>query len=269
MLHGHGLPNYRKLRIVERLHALPQATVQDMRALQYDVLSTQARQLLPVFLPHIPPGPMHDQLQAWDLRYNPESTAATRFHHLYRHVVLEVFGHKEGIGWRRMFFLCTRMGYSSLVLTAVDRLLMKENSLWWQDRDKGQLIGNAAERAAEEEEQPWSEANSFHFANRYFENSRVGRLLGFHTDQMPMPGCQATPFQGHLLTTATRESSFAPSYHFVTDMSTQEAWTNLPGGASESRFSKWYRNDIERWVTGEYRQLLPRLTDSATTTPES
>ena len=70
-----------------------------------------------------------------------------------------------------------------------------------------------------------------------------------------MPGCQATPFQGHLLATATRESSFAPSYHFVTDLGTDLAWTNLPGGASESRFSKWYHTDIERWLTGEYRAL--------------
>ena len=52
-----------------------------------------------------------------------------------------------------------------------------------------------------------------------------------------MPGCHATPFQGHLLRAATRETTFAPSYHFVTDLGTDEAWTNLPGGPSESRFS--------------------------------
>jgi len=55
--------------------------------------------------------------------------------------------------------------------------------------------------------------------------------------------------------TATRESSFAPSYHFVADLGTDHAWTNLPGGASESRFSKWYRNGIERWLAGEYHRL--------------
>ena len=78
----------------------------------------------------------------------------------------------------------------------------------------------------------------------------MGHVLGFHTAQMPMPGCHATPFQGHLLTTATRETSFAPSYHFVADMGTNEAWSNLPGGPSESRFSKWYKNDIPRWASG-------------------
>ena len=261
-LHSHALPEYRKLRIVERLHELDQATVEQMQQLQYDVLSLQARKLLPVFLPHLPEGELKSLLADWNLEYDPESFAATAFQHLYRHVVVEVFGHEEGIGWRRMFYLCTRMGYSTMVLTAVDHLLVKHESLWWDGRDKAELIRAAAVRAASEPQVPWGEANSFHFANRFFENSKVGRLLGFHSDRKAMPGCQATPFQGHLLATATRESSFAPSYHMVTDMGTHEAWTNLPGGPSESRFSKWYRSDVERWLNGEYKRLVPRLVQS-------
>ena len=43
----------------------------------------------------------------------------------------------------------------------------------------------------------------------------------------------------------------------VTDLGKDEAWTNLPGGPSESRFSEWYKVDITRWLTGEYKQLTP------------
>jgi len=70
-----------------------------------------------------------------------------------------------------------------------------------------------------------------------------------------MRGCFATPFQGHLLRVARRESTFAPSYHFTTDMTTDEVYTNLPGGPSESRFSRWYKSDIPRWMNGEYKRL--------------
>jgi penicillin amidase len=262
-IHSHPLPSERKQRIAQRLHQLPAATIQDMQQLQYDVTSLQAERLLPHFLPHLPAGALRTLLTDWDLRYNPESTAATAFQHLYRHVVLEIFGQQEGIGWRRMFFLCTRMGYSSMILTAIDDLLCHDQSLWWHQRDKGALIGIAAERAAQEPQATWGEANAFHFANRFFDGGRVGRLLGFHSERKAMPGCQATPFQGHLLTTATRESSFAPSYHFVTDLGSDEAWTNLPGGASESRFSKWYRTDIDRWLAGEYKRLQPRRTNDS------
>ena len=108
--------------------------------------------------------------------------------------------------------------------------------------------------------QKWSEFNSFHFTNRFFGGGkgRTRQFFGFRSKPIGMPGCHATPFQGHLLTTATRESSFAPSYHFVTDLGTDEAWTNLPGGPSENRFSKWYKVDIPRWLSGQYKRLAPR-----------
>ena len=44
----------------------------------------------------------------------------------------------------------------------------------------------------------------------------------------------------------------------VTDLGTDEAFTNLPGGPSENRFSKWYKIDIPRWLSGGYKRLAPR-----------
>ncbi len=99
--------------------------------------------------------------------------------------------------------------------------------------------------------------NSVHFTDRYFGNHQVGRMLGFASRVYAMPGNHATPFQGHVLQTATRESTFAPSYHFVADLGQPGAWTNLPGGPSEHRFSGIYNNDVARWLTGEYKPLSP------------
>ena len=257
-LHAHGQPDYRKRRIVERLTEMPRATVDDMQNLQYDVLSMQARDLLPVLLALVDDAsPLKKKLAAWDCRYTPGSTEATLFQHFYRHVVLEIFGNEEGIGWRRMCYLCTRMGFSMMVLTAIDRTLRKVTSSWWRGRSKKELVQRAAELALKEPVEPWARFNSFHFVNRFLGMGRAGRWLGFRSRPVAMPGCHATPFQGHLLTTATRESTFAPSYHFVTDLGTDEAWTNLPGGPSESRFSPWYKSDIPLWIAGEYKRLSP------------
>ncbi|HVX10925.1 MAG TPA: penicillin acylase family protein [Pirellulales bacterium] len=247
------LPDYRRRRIDERLRTLPQATLADMQELQYDAVSMQARDLLAVFLPYLPEGTIKERLAAWDCGYTPESLEATLFQRLYRNVLLEVFG--QSIGWRRVLYLCTRAGFSMMVITCIDRLLQKEHSLWWQGRDKGELIRIAAAKLVGEIDQPWSQTNAFSFTNRYFESHFVGRALGMHTPQYPMRGCHATPFQGHLLRAAKRETTFAPSYHFVTDLGTNEAWTNLPGGPQESWFSRWYRNDIPRWLAGEYKRL--------------
>jgi penicillin amidase len=248
-------PDYRYRRICERLAQLAQATLGDMQALQYDVISLQARELLEIFLPCLEEGEVKQRLAAWDCNYSPDSREAPLFLRLYRQVMLEVFGGHEGIGWRRMVYLITRCGFSTMVLTAADSLLAQERSWWWEGRDKCELIRTAAARLDPKLEQTWAQINYFHFSDRFFGGFSVGRLLGFDSRNIPMPGNHATPFQGHVLQTATRENTFAPSYHFVTDLATNEAWTNLPGGANENRFSGWYNNDVARWMTGEYKRL--------------
>jgi penicillin amidase len=220
----------------------------------------QARDLLGIFLPHLSDGEVKRRLSDWDCNYAPDSTEATLFTRFYRAVMLEVFGQGEddgGIGWRRMLYLCSRAGFSMMVVTSIDRLLHQETSRWWHHRDKGEMIRRAASTLEGEQDQPWSTTNAFSFTNRFVGAKLVGRALGFHTAELPMPGCHATPFQGHLLKAARRETTFAPSYHFVTDMGTDEAHTNLPGGPSESTFSKWYKSDIPLWRAGKYKVLEP------------
>lgn len=260
-LHSHGLHDYRRRRVDERLTELPRATITDMQTLQYDVLSVHARELLPALLVHLDDEhPVKQRLLAWDHRFDTTSTGAALFMAFYRHVLLEVFGQERGIGSRRIIYLATRIGYSAMVLTAIDRALPKVTSSWWRTRNKGELVRRAADRVLTEKQQKWSEVNAFHFTDRFFGGTQgqtvTGRLLGFQSSRTAMPGCHATPFQGHLKATARRESTFAPSYHFVADLGTDEAWTNLPGGPSENRFSKWYRTDIARWTAGEYKQLV-------------
>lgn len=256
-LHSHGLHDYRRRRADELLTEYKQATVEQMQSMQYDVVSPHARDLLPVLLAHLEDGPLKERMSNWDHRFTPESEDAALFINFYRSVMLEVFGQERGIGWRRMMYLATRMGYSAMVLTAIDRTLPKVTSAWWRQRKKGDLIRAAAQNAIEMPPQKWSDLNAFHFTDRFFGDTTTGRLLGFRSRRTPMPGCHATLFQGHLKATASRESTFAPSYHLVTDLSTDEAWTNLPGGPSESRFSKWYDSDIKRWREGRYKRLAP------------
>jgi penicillin amidase len=261
------VPDYRKRRIVRCLAELPRATLDDMRKLQYDVISLHAHETLAIFLPHLPEGKLKERLAAWDGNYAADSAEATLFTRLHRRVLLEIFGQDPsefgGIGWRRMLYLSTRAGFSIPIMTWIDRLLRQEHSSWWKDRDKGELIRRAAAGLGDRQMPPWGRENGFRFRNRFFESEVVGRALGFHTGDVPMPGNFATPFQGHQVRLFQREASFAPSYHFVCDLGTDEAWTNLPGGPSESRFSRWYKSDIPRWSRGEYKKLNG-LTDNRT-----
>ena len=251
--------DYRLRRIKQRLGELPSATVEDMKQLQYDVVSTQAEDILQMALPSIPDGPLKEKLLAWDYSYPTDSETAPLFQAFYRNLMYELLGRAKGLGWRRIVYLASRAGFSSMILSAADRLLQKPDSWWWHGRDKSELIEMAANNVSLEPLKTWADLNSFHFANRFLGGNRVGRLLGYNTRKHGMPGCHATPFQGHVFQTARRESTFAPSYHFVTDMGTDHAWTNLPGGPSESRFSKFYRSDIPLWLDGEYKRLSPHI----------
>ncbi len=41
----------------------------------------------------------------------------------------------------------------------------------------------------------------------------------------------------------------------VTDLATEALYTNMAGGPSDRRFSKWYCSDLENWITGKYKKL--------------
>jgi penicillin amidase len=247
--------DYRLRRIRQRLLDLPRATLDDMQALQYDVVSVQADDLLSLILPELPEGELRTSLESWDRRYDIQSQGAPVFQQLYRYIMMEMLGDQKGIGWRRMLYLCSRAGFSSMVLTAADRLLQKDESWWWHGRNRGEIIRRAARRVVLKSDLTWSDVNNFHFVDRFVGSHHVGRLLGYNTRKHAMPGCHATPFQGHVFQTARREATFAPSYHFVTDLGRDEAWTNLPGGPSEHRFSRYYQSDIPLWTEGEYKRL--------------
>ncbi len=255
------LPDYRKRRIVQRLSEIPQATLHHFRQLQYDVISVRARELLAALLPLVPPSKEKELLANWDGNYAPESVEPSLFLQFYRSLLAELLGHKHGIGWRRMLYLCSRSGFSVMVITAADRMLLRDQSVWWADRGKRAMVRAAFARVKLEKAVPWSQINNFHFTDRFFGQHRVGRMLGYRSRRYPMRGNHATVFQGHVLQTATREFTFAPSYHFVTDLSRDEAWTNLPGGPSESRFSRYYRSDVPRWLAGEYKRLAVEPAD--------
>jgi penicillin amidase len=41
----------------------------------------------------------------------------------------------------------------------------------------------------------------------------------------------------------------------VTDLATDEVHSNLAGGPSDRRFSKWYCSGLKGWIRGEYKTL--------------
>lgn len=246
-------PKYRRDRIEELLNSKPSLTLNEVQAFQYDVLSPQARRLLPFLLPHVPPGPEREMLESWDLRYTPESKAATLFEHMYRAVLIEVFG-EGGLGRAWMQYLIDETPLLVLLFGFFDDVLCREDSLWLPAERRDEILAQGVRAGLDQPIEPWGRTNAIVFQNIFF-GGRLPRFLGFDIGPHPLPGGRATVHQGSKLRYAGRTTSFGPCYHFVTDLSIDESWTNLPGGPSESRFSRRYATDLPRWRRGEYKRI--------------
>jgi penicillin amidase len=70
-----------------------------------------------------------------------------------------------------------------------------------------------------------------------------------------------------LYRTGNRSTTFVPSFRLVTDMATDECHTNLQGGPSDRRFSRWYCSDLENWRSGRYKTLSTDTTQNRMTFP--
>jgi penicillin amidase len=84
---------------------------------------------------------------------------------------------------------------------------------------------------------------------------RLPKSLGFDCGPLSLPGCRATIPQGQIFKNAGRLTTFSPTYRFVADLATDEIHTNLAGGPSDRRFSRWYTSDLKNWYEGNYKVL--------------
>ena len=87
------------------------------------------------------------------------------------------------------------------------------------------------------------------------EGGRLPGFCGFDQGPVTAIGNRATIHQGQLYRSASRMTSFLPSFRLVTDMGQKAVFTNLAGGPSDRRFSKWYCSDLENWIEGEYKRV--------------
>jgi len=65
----------------------------------------------------------------------------------------------------------------------------------------------------------------------------------------------ATPHQGQIFESGGRQITFSPSFRMIVDMATDEIHTNMAGGPSDRKFSKWYCSDLKNLETGIYKRV--------------
>ena len=244
---------YRADRISRLLSEKNEITCEYMYKLQHDVFSTQAVSFMKILAPLLPDTKQAKTLRDWDFEYSADSEGAYLFDRFYRELYREVFG-KNGFGTEANEFLDKHTGIFNDFYINFDKILLSEHSLWFGGRKREELYLQAAEKALKELPQKWGNTRKLMLKNILF-NGKLPRFLGFDRGPVTIIGSLATPHQGQIFESAGRQTSFAPSFRMVTDLSTDEIYTNMAGGPSDRRFSKWYCSDLENWIKGRYKKI--------------
>ncbi|KAB2932959.1 MAG: penicillin acylase family protein [Leptonema illini] len=243
------MPSYRADRITRALKQSKHWTVDEMKELQYDRLSLQAEKFMHILRPLLPDTRKGKLLAEWNLCYEADSIGATLFEAVYRELLFEVFG--TVLGKKQMQAVIEQSSLFAMLHGFFDRVLLKRRSRWFGDREREEIMRIAIERALSMPEARYGQRHSFYIENLFF-GGKLPRFLGFDAGPLPLPGSRATIPQAQVFRLMGRQASFAPSIRFITDMGTDEAFINNPGGPSDRRFSDLYTKGLDDWLTGRY-----------------
>lgn len=154
-----------------------------------------------------------------------------------------------------MDFLIKQTGIFTDYYANFDVVLMDENSCWFAENNRDGQIKEAIETGLDVDVKPYGAAHNYDMLN-IFLGGKLPGFFGFDVKGRPMPGSRATIPQGQIWIAAGRVNTFAPSFRMIVELEKSGIQSNIAGGPSGSRFSKFYKSDIENWERGIYKKLL-------------
>ena len=256
---------YRRRRIEELLAARQRLTLDDLRRIQLDLTSTQARRFMQVLRPLMPETPAGRLLAEWDWRYDLASRGATLFEDFYVRLLREVFG--NGLfGAERWQAMENSTGLVADYFHRFDdELLDGDERLWFGAEGRAATLRRILAEVVGTSSQPDADSIPRWGARRRLSLPNVllgGKLPGWlarrlRLDYRPieLAGGRATIVQGAIFRSHGRTTTFAPSYRYLTDMAEDAVETALAGGASDRSLDLHYADGVGPWLRGEYKRL--------------
>jgi penicillin amidase len=246
--------DHRARQITAALEALPKVSLADMQALQMDSFSLHAREFLAAILADLPHSTARTRLESWDCCYTVDSTEACLFEDFYREFRAGMLSPVLGAEVRS--YLDQETGIFIDFSCLFDPIILDSDAPWWEGLDRSAILAAALQTAAALPTQRWGERNRVVMSHILF-GGKLPRWMGFDRGPIELAGSRGSVHQGQVYRSGGRDTSFAPSWRFITDMGEAAAYTSLPGGASDRRFSRLYLSDLERWKAGELKRLAP------------
>lgn len=246
---------YRADRITALLSAGSGFTVADMQKMHYDLYSTQAEAFMQIIRPLLPDTPNGRLLAEWDLCCGSDSKGAGLFERVYLELLKIVFG-EMGFGVEVMLDVIFEGSMFAMLHGNFDRVLLEEQSVWFGDLPREEIYARAVARGLEGPAEPYGGTRRLIVKNIFFAG-KLPAFLGFDYGPIEASGSRATIPQFQFFKTMGREGTFAPTLRMITDLAAREMHTNLAGGASDRRFSKYYTLGMSAWLKGRYEVFRP------------
>ena len=248
-----AMGTYRADRILQLLESHDRLDVAFMKDMQYDLYSLQAERLMKLFVPLLPDTDNGRLLKGWDFRYTPQSKGAMLFESVYRALIDGVFG-DHGFGREVVAHIFSETGLFNDYYANFDRILEMPAAAWFDGQPREALFRRAIEEGLAVAPAAYEDSRAITLSHLLL-GGRLPKWFGFDVGPLKLPGSRATLTQGQIFKQAGRLTTFSPTYRFISDMATDELHTNLAGGPSDRRFSKWYVNDLKNWYEGNYKVL--------------
>lgn len=245
--------SYRAERIRELLAKNDRIDPEYIKKMHFDLYSKQAELLMPIYLPLLPENHKGDLLRNWDYCYTVDSIAATLFESIYSETIKVVFG-KYGLGENLIEHLLEETGLFNGFYANFDNVLINENSPWFREIDRDTQLKEAVDKGLGCEAAPYGDKRRFDFTNIFF-GQKLPNFLGFNIKDRNLPGNRATIPQGQIFMNAGHLTTFSPSFRMISEMEKDELQTNIAGGPSGRRLSKWYKTGVQEWEMGIYKKM--------------
>ena len=246
--------NYRSDRITNLLQEKDVLTVEDMKRIHYDRYSLQAEAFMAIIEPLLPDSESGRILRGWNLCYEADSLGATLFEQIYQELVMLVFG-ENGLGREVMEHFVEGTPLFAILHGNFDRILLSQSSVWFGGQSRESIYKGAIERGLTEKVVPHGETRRM-YAQHLFLGGKLPRFLGF---DYPLEhiGSRSTVAQAQMFKTGTRAASFGATFRMICDFGDDTLHTNIAGGASDRRFSRYYTSGLGPWESGEYEVFKP------------
>jgi len=245
---------YRYDRIKNIISGRKDLDVEVMMDMQYDLYSMQAESIVSSVKDLIPDCEKGMKLKNWDFRYDENSDGAAIFENLYESLLKTIFG-SNGFGENIVEYMLKETSLFNDYFGQFDRVIMSEKSLWFMKASGRDLKRMAVERALAMPVQKYGRTRSVKFKHLLF-GDRFPSWFGFDLGPMPLPGGRATILQGQIFKSRGRLTTFSPSARIVSDMADDFMYGNMPGGTSDRRFSRLYKNNMAHWLRGTYKRIF-------------